>query len=85
MFVFLIEGNAVINNETLGEKTAVLFDEGDLVTLAAEPDKPLRAIFYSAPPLEEPIAWGGPIVMNTNEELNEAFAELQAGSFIKHA
>lgn len=85
VFIFLIEGNAVINDETLGEKTAVLFDEGDLVTLAAEPDKPLRAIFYSAPPLEEPIAWGGPIVMNTNEELNEAFAELQAGSFIKHA
>lgn len=84
VFVFLIEGDAVVNGETLTEKTAILFDEGDLVTLAATPTKALRAIFYSAPPLGESIAWGGPIVMNTNEELSRAFAELEDGSFIKH-
>lgn len=84
VFVFLIEGDAAVNGETLTEKTAILFDEGDLVTLAATPTKALRAIFYSAPPLGESIAWGGPIVMNTNEELSRAFAELEDGSFIKH-
>ena len=41
------------------------------------------AILASAPALHEPVAWGGPIVMNTREELQHAFDELQAGTFIK--
>jgi len=38
----------------------------------------------AAKPLKEPVAWGGPIVMNTNEELDQAFDELDNGTFIKH-
>jgi quercetin 2,3-dioxygenase len=41
-------------------------------------------MFCSAKPLKEPVSWGGPIVMNTREELNEAFKELDKGTFIKH-
>jgi len=43
----------------------------------------VRFILASAPPLHEPVAWGGPIVMNTREELQLAFEELRAGTFIK--
>lgn len=46
-------------------------------------EKPLRFALFSAPPLHEPVAWGGPIVMNTEEELKQAFADLEDGSFIK--
>lgn len=41
-------------------------------------------MFFSGKPLREPVAWGGPIVMNSDEELELAFQELEAGTFIKH-
>lgn len=83
-FVFLIEGDAVIDGRRISEKTAVLFGDGDVIAVAAPPEAATRFIFCSGKPLREPIAWGGPIVMNTETELNAAFSELRQGTFIKH-
>lgn len=84
VFIFLIEGNAIIDGTNIPEKTAVLFSEGDEISVSSESDKQLRFMFCSAKPLKEPVSWGRPIVMNTREELNEAFKELDKGTFIKH-
>jgi redox-sensitive bicupin YhaK (pirin superfamily) len=81
-FVFLIEGDGYISDVLFQEKSAILFDDGDYIEVKAS-DKPLRFAVFSAPPLHEPVAWGGPIVMNTEEELRQAFADLEDGSFIK--
>ncbi len=83
VFVFLIEGGAVVDGREIAEKSAVLFDHGDSITISAQPERDLRFIFFSGKALHEPIAWGGPIVMNTNEELEFAFDELRRGTFIK--
>lgn len=83
VFAFLILGDAVIDAHLLSEKTAVLFGAGDSVSIEATPDRDLRFILFSGKALHEPIAWGGPIVMNTREELDLAFEELRNGSFIK--
>ena len=76
----MIEGNAIIDGTNIPEKTAVLFSEGDEISVSAESDKQLRFMLCSAKPLKEPVSWGGPIVMNTREELNEAFKELDKGT-----
>ena len=60
----------------------VLFDRGDEVTVQAGDDG-IRFLLVSGKPLEEPVAWYGPIVMNTQEQLQRAFAELQEGTFLK--
>ena len=60
----------------------VLFGDGDLVRTTTE-DAPARFLVISGRPIKEPIAWRGPIVMNTQEELQTAFAELQDGTFLK--
>lgn len=83
-FVFLIEGDAIIDDRRIASKTAVLFGEGDHIVVKAPDEREVRAIFYSGKPLHEPISWGGPIVMNTKEELNFAYEELRRGTFIKH-
>ena len=84
VFIFLIEGDAVIDSQAIPEKTAVLFNEGNRIVVTAQPGSELRFIFFSAKPLQESIAWGGPIVMNTDQELDHAFKELREDSFIKH-
>lgn len=84
VFVFLIEGDAMIEGQRVPAKTAVLFGEGDAIEVQAPQDAPARFIFCSGKPLHESVAWGGPIVMNTREELEEAFAELEKGTFIRH-
>jgi len=61
----------------------VLFDRGDEVVVQAGPDG-IRFLLVSGKPLEEPVAWHGPIVMNTQDELRQAMRELREGSFIKH-
>lgn len=83
VFAFLILGEAIINAHMISEKTAVLFGAGDSVSIEATPDHDLRFILFSGKALHEPIAWGGPIVMNTRAELDLAFEELRNGSFIK--
>ena len=62
----------------------VLFDRGDEIVVQAGPEG-IRFLLVSGKPLEEPVAWYGPIVMNTQEELRQAMAELQNGTFIRHA
>ena len=83
VFVFLMEGNAVIASQLIEGKTAVLFGPGDMIAVEAVPDEDVRLILFSGKPLHEPIAWGGPIVMNTREELDIAFEELRNGTFLK--
>lgn len=85
VFVFLIEGDAVIDGSEIPEKTAVLFGEGETVAISAPAGQEARVVFFSGKRLKEPVAWGGPIVMNTRAELDNAFAELQDGTFIKKA
>jgi quercetin 2,3-dioxygenase len=63
-------------------RSLVLFDNGDEVTVQAGSDG-IRFLLVSGKPLEEPVAWYGPIVMNTQEQLREAFTELQEGTFLK--
>jgi quercetin 2,3-dioxygenase len=84
VFVFTLEGDAIAGGRKVSEKTAVLFGEGDTVSVAAPPDSEARVMVFSGRPLHEPVAWGGPIVMNTYEELQLAFDELDRGTFIKH-
>ena len=71
-----------VARERTGNRSLVLFDAGDEVTVQAG-DEGIRFLLVSGKPLEEPVAWYGPIVMNTREELRQAIAELQAGTFIK--
>jgi redox-sensitive bicupin YhaK (pirin superfamily) len=61
----------------------VLFDRGDEITVHAG-DQGIDFLLVSGKPIEEPVAWYGPIVMNTDEQLRQALAELQSGDFIKH-
>ena len=61
----------------------VLFDRGDEIVVQAGPEG-IRFLLVSGKPLEEPVAWYGPIVMNTQAELQQAMSELQTGKFIKH-
>jgi len=65
-----------------GNRSLVLFDSGDEVTVQAG-EGGVRFLLVSGKPLKEPVAWYGPIVMNTQEELQQAFDELQKGTFLK--
>lgn len=78
------DGTEVLARETTGNRSLVLFDSGDEVTVQAG-DEGIRFLLVSGQPIEEPVAWYGPIVMNTQDELRQAVAELNDGSFIKHA
>lgn len=85
MFVYIIEGSGFFGNDAVIEipyRTAVLFDRnGDFQVRAG--NNGIRFALFAGKPLEEPVAWGGPIVMNTREELNRAFMELEDDTFIK--
>lgn len=84
LFIYIVEGEGFFGeSDKLESKRAVLFGEGDEFT-ARTGDKEARFFLYAAKPLDEPVAWGGPIVMNTRQELTEAFRELDEGTFIKH-
>ena len=83
VFIFSLLGDTMVTGELFQEKTALLLKDGNQVEVSALPGETARFILASAPALHEPIAWGGPIVMNTREELQLAFDELRAGTFIK--
>jgi redox-sensitive bicupin YhaK (pirin superfamily) len=68
--------------DSIGNRSLVLFDSGDEITVQAG-DEGIRFLLVSGKPIEEPVAWYGPIVMNTRAELQQAFSELQNGTFIK--
>jgi redox-sensitive bicupin YhaK (pirin superfamily) len=75
-------GETLVRDRT-GNRSLVLFDSGDEVTVQAG-DAGIRFLLVSGKPIEEPVAWYGPIVMNTNAELQQAVNELRNGTFIKH-
>lgn len=86
LFVYIVEGEAAFNpakDEFIPEKSAVLFNPGSSLWVKTSSRAGVRFLLMSARPLREPIAWGGPIVMNTREELKKAFDELEDGTFIK--
>jgi len=66
-----------------GNRSLVLFDRGDEVAVQAG-DEGIRFLLVSGKPIEEPVAWYGPIVMNTQAELRQAISELRDGTFIRH-
>jgi redox-sensitive bicupin YhaK (pirin superfamily) len=68
--------------DEVSNRSLVLFDRGDEIVVQAG-DEGIRFLLVSGKPLEEPVAWRGPIVMNTNAELQQAYSELRAGTFIK--
>ena len=68
--------------ESAGNRSLVLFDSGEEIMLRASDDG-VRFLLVSGEPLREPVAWRGPIVMNTQEELRQAYAELNNGTFIR--
>jgi len=72
----------IVAREPVGDRSLVMFGPGDEVTVLAG-EQGIRFLLVSGKPLEEPVAWAGPIVMNTREELRQAYAELQAGTFIQ--
>ncbi len=76
-------GDASGTPELTGNRSLVLFDSGDEITVHAG-DAGIRFLLVSGRPIAEPVAWQGPIVMNTPAELERAYAELHDGTFIKH-
>ena len=92
LFIYAFYGDAVYSpkqdpnnpDDLTKAKQALLFGPGDRLYVRAGAGG-IRFILLEALPLREPIAWGGPIVMNTQEELRTAFREYRAGTFLKHA
>ena len=80
-FCYLIEGTGEFDEAKLEKAQLVLFTESGSIDVKAIED--IHYIFVTGRQLNEPIAWGGPIVMNTEEELQRAFRELDQGTFIK--
>jgi len=78
-----VDGQEVQVRDQTGNRSLVVFDRGDEVTVQAG-EAGVRFLLISGKPLREPVAWYGPIVMNTRAELETAVRELQSGSFIKH-
>lgn len=85
LFIYIVRGSGFFmpeESKEIEEKNAVLFSKGDRFTAKAG-ETGIRFLLFHAKPLNEPIAWGGPIVMNTSEGLKKAFRELDEGTFIK--
>jgi redox-sensitive bicupin YhaK (pirin superfamily) len=80
----IVEANGGQTVDVVGNLSLVLFDTGDAVTVQAG-DAGIRFLLVSGKPLKQPVAWRGPIVMNTDEELRQAWAELRDGTFIKES
>ena len=83
LFLYIVRGSIHSDGQEVSYHRAVLFGEGDELQLRSG-EEGARIFLYSALPLKEPIAWAGPIVMNTREELSLAREELSKGTFIKH-
>jgi len=91
VFAYAIDGDGSFGDaaesesgsaEVVTNRTLVLFQDGDSISVRAG-EQGLRFLLISGRPLREPVAWRGPIVMNTQEELRVAFEEYEAGTFIK--
>ena len=76
-----VDGEELLVREPAGDRSLVLFDSGDEVEVQAG-ERGIRFLLVSGKPIEEPVAWYGPIVMNTRAQLEQAVAELRNGTFI---
>ena len=74
-------GEELLIRSTSGNRSLVMFDRGDEVVVQAG-DEGIRFLLVSGKPIKEPVAWYGPIVMNTHDELRKAIRDLQQGTFI---
>lgn len=86
VFAYIIEGEAYFDQEKenlIGIENLVIYRDGDEVLISTK-DKSVRFLLISGKPIKEPVAWRGPIVMNTDEELRIAFNEYNKGTFINH-
>jgi len=84
VFAYLLEGEARFGGPdggAVGAETAALFGDGDVIRMVTD-TQAARLLLVSGKPIGEPIAWGGPIVMNTREELTRAFEEYRDGTFL---
>ncbi len=77
----VIDGEEVLVRDTAGNRSLVLFDSGDQVVVQAG-DEGVRFLLVSGAPIREPVAWHGPIVMNTQAEIRQALSDLRDGTFI---
>ena len=86
VFAYVIEGAGRFDPERgpCGNHTLVVYGPGDTVAVSTE-EQPVRFLMVAGRPLEEPVAWQGPVVMNTQAELRVAFREYEQGTFVKHA
>lgn len=82
VILFTLIGDIEVENDVVSEKTAVTTTDGDKLTIKAK-DEDVIVLFLKSIPTNEPIAWAGPIVMNTNEDLRQASLDLRNGTFIK--
>lgn len=85
LFVYILQGAGKFgaeNADLIPEKHALLFTQGNIFK-AQTTQNGIRFLLLSAKALHEPISWGGPIVMNTQQELELAFQELEKNTFIK--
>lgn len=82
VMVFTLLRDAVVAGEDINEKTAVKLTDGTSLTLKGK-EGGSQILYMQSRELNEPIAWAGPIVMNSRAELEEAFGELENGTFIK--
>jgi redox-sensitive bicupin YhaK (pirin superfamily) len=81
-FIYVTGGAGETGGKPIDNGTLILFGEGEQLSVSAG-GEPLRFLLLTGKPLNEPVAWRGPIVMNTQEELELAFREYREGTFIK--
>lgn len=85
LFIYIIDGEGFFDDSDQNiqfARSAVLFNDGDEFFVRTS-ERGIRFLLFSGKPLKEPIAWGGPIVMNSEEEIDTAFDEINKGTFIK--
>ncbi len=86
VIIYTVEGNAYFDNEKqnfVDENHLIVYGPGDEINIETDND-PAKFLIMSGKPINEPVAWYGPMVMNTREEIIQAFQEFQDGNFIKH-
>ncbi len=81
LFAYVVEGAIEVQGKDITQGQCAVFGEGDFAKIFSKNNS--RFLYVSGEPLSEPVAWRGPIVMNTEEELDKAYEELHAGTFIK--
>ena len=84
VFAYVFEGEGIFDGAAgaYGDGSLVLYGPGSQVEVRAD-NRPVRFLLVSGKPLKEPIAWYGPIVMNTQQEIRTAFREFEEGTFVK--